>query len=257
MRINKQGFWLSRIYKPPFDDSYSSYTPTFGGFSVDPVVSARYANLGGMVHLWITPSAHGTSNAGGAATLTVSLPIAAAAFAQNIVACRITNNNVSLTVQGLCLIAASASTATIYRDPSAIATWTASGNKSFKMSIFYEASGYTSHTPTFGGFSVAPTVACRYFVNDKFAHLYMSTSAHGTSNATNFTFTLPHTSANTEDQIVPVSVVTNNGIRSASQGLCIITKNSTTATVYRDMNSTLWTASGNKSCNLSIDYEIA
>lgn len=238
---------------PIFEDTYSSYTPTFGGFSVSPIVDAHYINMGGMVNLWITPSVHGTSNA---TSFTFTLPIASAnTISQNLVAARVTDAGASQTVPGCVIILANSTTANVYKTAQATAAWTNSGQKSCKINILYEASGYTGYTPTFTGFSVNPTVTARYFQLGKFVHVYINASVHGTSNATTFTMTLPFTAANTVDQYVPIAGYNNNGARGTTSGLGVITKNTNIMTLYTNTNLAAWTASNNKSPAASFEYE--
>jgi hypothetical protein len=242
------------IFQRVFQDTYLSYTPTFTGFSVDPVVIAHYANLGGMVNLWITPSVHGTSNA---TSLTFTLPIATAnTISQQLVSARVTDAGASQSQPGLVVLTANSTTATVYKTSQASGTsWTASGSKSFKINILYEASGYSAYTPSWTGFSANPTVTARYFQNGKFVHVYMTASGHGTSNATTLTVTLPFTAANTVNQYVPIAGYNNNGSRGAIAGLGVIGANTNIMTCYINMQSGTWSSSSSKSISCSFEYE--
>lgn len=242
------------IFGRVFQDAYSSYTPTFTGFSVAPTVVAHYVNLGGMINLWMTPTVHGTSNA---TSFTFTLPIATAnTIGQQIVSARVTDNGASQTQPGLVALTPNSTTCTVYKTSQASATsWTASGQKSCKINILYEASGYSAYTPSWTGFSSNPVVTARYFQNGKFVHVYITASSHGTSNATTLTVSLPFTAANTVDQYVPIAGYNNNGARGTIAGLGVITKNTTTMTCYINMQSGAWSSSSSKSISCSFAYE--
>jgi hypothetical protein len=241
-------------------ETYTSYTPVFTGFSVSPTVEARYFNYSGMVHLWMTTTTNGTSNA---TTFTFTLPIAAvSSTSQNCIVSAVTNGGNLQSLPGIVVITSGSTTATCYVN-TGLAVWNASGTKAINLSILYEASGYTAWSPTFGGFSVSPTVVARYNNSTPyFTHLWITATAHGTSNASGaatLTFTLPVTSANNGiTQYIPCTRITNNGSAQNTPGLIVIPPNSNTAIVYRDSQlTTVWTASGNKSFGCSITYESA
>lgn len=243
----------------PTDIPYTSYTPTFGGFSVAPTVVARYVNYGGLVHLWITATAHGTSNATAANSLTFTLPIASAnTIVQNCVCASTTNNGVRNSAPGLVVLTSNSTTATVFRDMTTVTTWTGSGNKSFNLSLVYEASGYTAYAPTFAGFSANPTVTARYIRLFGACHYYLTTTAHGTSNNTGSaatTVSLPVVSANYVQRI-PCTIIVDNGSRQSAEGMMYIAASTGTAIIYRNAGEgTLWTGSGNKSFTFSIGYE--
>jgi hypothetical protein len=243
----------------PTDIPYTTYTPTFAGFSASPTVVARYVNYGGLVHVWIQTTAHGTSNATAANSLTFTLPIASAnTVAQNTVVSVTVNSGARSTVPGYCLITANSTTATVYRDSSAVTTWTGSGNKSFNLSIVYDAGTYETFAPSFAGFSANPTVTARYLRQFGRCHYYLSTSAHGTSNTTSSnstTVSLPFQSANFI-QRMPIAVITDNGSRQTGLGMMYVAANSSTGIVYRNPGEgTLWTGSGNKSFSFSVVYQ--
>lgn len=245
--------------RTPVDIPYTSYTPTFGGFSVSPTVVARYVNYGGLVHVWITTTVHGTSNATGAATLTFTLPITSAnTTSQNTVVAVTVNNGARSTVPGLCVVTANSTTATVYRDSTAVTAWTGSGNKSFNLSIVYDAGTYETFAPSFAGFSVNPTVTARYLRQFGRCHYYLTTTAHGTDNnagSSSTTVSLPFQAANF-DQRMPVAVITNNGSRQAGLGMMYVAANSSTGIIYRNPGEgTAWQGSGNKSFSFSIVYE--
>lgn len=101
---------------------WTTWTPTFTGFSVDPTVSASYRIEGKKLFIHMTTTANGTSNA---TTFTITnLPVAP--VYQTIRLCYITNNNVP--AAGRYVITAGSTTMTFSATPAAGA-FTASGGK--------------------------------------------------------------------------------------------------------------------------------
>lgn len=244
---------------------YSSYTPTFTGFSTPPVVQARYFVINGMCHLWITTLTHGVSNGTTAGGVTFTLPITSANTSFNLSPVDVIyKNGARQAAKGYCTIAANATTCTVYVDFSATLAWSANGNgQSFNLTIAYETTGSTSYapwTPTFGGFSVSPTVtaARSILLPGGTCHAYMSTSGTGTSNdagAAATTFTLPYTSASGYTQHVQGSGGTAT-TRQTVPFTIIIAAGSNVATIYRDGTlTTAWNGSGGKTFNFSFFYE--
>jgi hypothetical protein len=128
--------WLLQNGTP---GAYQSYTPTFAGFSVDPVVVARYMLIGKKCHVWLATTSHGTSNSTGAASTTITLPFTSnITIGQTVMCARIVNSGANQSAPGLLSIAANSNVATVYRDGTLITAWTGSGNKSFSFSIEYE-----------------------------------------------------------------------------------------------------------------------
>lgn len=248
------------------NNPYSTYTPTFTGFSTPPVVQARYFVINGMCHLWITTITHGVSNGTTASGVTFTLPIISANTSFNLSPVDVIyKNGARQTAKGYCTIAANASVATVYVDFSATTGWSASGNaQSFNLTLAYETTGTTSYsgwTPSFAGFSVNPTVtvARSILLSGGTCHVYMSTSGTGTSNnssASGTTFTLPYTSASGYTQQVQGSGGTAT-TRQSVPFTIIIAAGSNVATIYRDGTlTTAWNGSGGKTFNFSFFYEI-
>jgi hypothetical protein len=252
------------LSQPGFvNQPYSSYTPTFTGFSTPPVVQSRYFVINGMCHLWLTTLTHGVSNSTAANGVTFTLPFTSAnTVAQNAPVDVIFSNG-RQSAKGLCVIPANSNIATVYVDFSTSALWTASpNNKSFNLTLGYEVTGttnYSAWTPTFGGFSVSPTVTARSIqLGGGLCHVYMSTSSHGTSNnsgASSTTFTLPYVSASGVAQGVQGAGGTATS-RESTPFTISIAAGSNVATVYRNGTlATTWNGSGNKSFNISFFYE--
>lgn len=238
---------------------YSSYTPTFTGFSTPPVVQARYFVINGMCHLWLTTLTHGTSNSG---TLTFTLPFTSANTVQQNFPVDVIVRGTRQAAKGLCRVNANSNVADVFVDFSTTLAWVGSGDKSFNLTLAYEVTGtttYSAWTPTFGGFSVAPTVTARSIqLGGGMCHVYMLTTAHGTSNnagAAATTFTLPYVSASGVTQHIQGSGGTAT-TRQSVPFTIIIAAGSNVATVYRDGTlTTAWNATGNKSFNFSFVYE--
>jgi hypothetical protein len=121
--------------------TYRSYTPAFSGFSTDPIVNAQYYARGKMVHVVITTTTDGTSNATVADSFKFTLPFPASSLqGQSMTVAQITNNgSKELTNIGFVLTSAGSNVATCYRNPSATQVWDGSNGKSFSGSFVYEA----------------------------------------------------------------------------------------------------------------------
>src|SRR5690348_8491045 len=125
---------------------YASYTPTFAGFSTDPVVQARYFVLNGMCHLWITTLTNGISNNTSASGTTFTLPFTSANTVGQHAPVDVIVSNTRQSAKGYCGIAANSGTATVYVDFSQTTAWAANGtDKSFNLTLAYEVTGSTSY----------------------------------------------------------------------------------------------------------------
>lgn len=115
---------------------------------------------------------------------------------------------------------------------------------------------WTAWTPTWGGFSANPTVTARYTQIGKFLFAYIITTANGTSNATNFTLTLPVAPVNAQ-RFVCWSV--DNGAAVTTPSELRFTAASTTATVFKTFSggAATWTASGEKAIYCNVSYEVS
>jgi len=144
MEIGEKLWWLcgasgsspSEEDEADWVETYLTHTPTYTGFSVDPVGTMYYKNYSGMVHAVITVVTHGTSNA---TSFTFTLPQTSAnnGITQYIHSVSTRNNGTNGTAPGLIVIPPNSTTATLYRDGT-LATWTAASTKSFTCSFQYE-----------------------------------------------------------------------------------------------------------------------
>jgi len=113
--------------------AWTSWTPTFGGFSADPTVTSVYAQIGKIVHVNVNCSANGTSNA---TSFTISLPVAAKSGASGVAVGLCRDNN----ALNICYVDTSAASATATLSYGvAYGGWTSSGNKCAFFSMTYEA----------------------------------------------------------------------------------------------------------------------
>lgn len=118
----------------------------------------------------------------------------------------------------------------------------------------YTTSG--TWTPTFGGFSVAPSgCVTRFRRIGKLVWATLTQCAAGTSNATTFTVTLPVAAA-AAFVAAGMGNVMDNGSFLANPGRLDTRGGSTTADVYSTLGAAAWTASGGKTADLGqIIYE--
>lgn len=107
---------------------------------------------------------------------------------------------------------------------------------------------------TIVGFSSAPIKAIWY---KKVGNLvFVNYEIVGTSNAPDFTFTLPFTSSNSSDYVIRAPArVTDAGVTLATPGLALLSLNSSLVTLLTDWASTQWTASGGKAAEGQFWYE--
>ena len=116
--------------------AWKTWTPTFGGFSVDPSsVIARYTQVGKAVSVWVSMG-NGTSNA---TTFTMTLPLAADSAGRRYHAlAQVVNNGSFGSTPGLLKTIVSSTTADLYLDGAQTA-WTNVGGKRANFSFTYEA----------------------------------------------------------------------------------------------------------------------
>lgn len=103
---------------------------------------------------------------------------------------------------------------------------------------------WTSYTPTFTGFSAAPTFSGAYKLIGKTCFVRGLVMAGGTSNATTFTLTLPFPSNAAQQDGFGTSF--DGGVRQTSPAKIITRGASAVADVYKDFGLTGWTNSGTK-----------
>lgn len=128
-------------------------------------------------------------------------------------------------------------------------------NKQVPISKISTETALTAWTPTFTGFSVAPTVVARYVQIGKIVHIIMYTTVDGTSNTTAFTMTLPVSALDGQISYAKIPFDgTDNG--AGVTGMAVI-GSATRLDFYTTANLGTWTASGNKSANIVFFYEAA
>lgn len=118
--------------------------------------------------------------------------------------------------------------------------------------------GFFNYTPTHGGFSAAPASGIyKFAVKGKTCIVIVRDTAAGTSNATSFTISTPVTSKNTTNYYSGSHAqVQDNGTYSFAR--VYIPHNSAVITYQKTANNdTAFTASGNKSGEFTLTYEIA
>lgn len=98
---------------------------------------------------------------------------------------------------------------------------------------------WTTWATTVGGFSSTTAATLRYMLIDKTVHIRIY--INGISNATSFSFTVPHAVANGGS--VPCRIA-DNGVTNTSPGL--IDVSGSTLFVYTSLAGAAWTASGQK-----------
>ena len=114
--------------------AWVAWSPSFGGFSANPTVTARYRQVGKDVVATMAEVSAGTSNG---TSFTVTLPVAPKTSTILNVA-RVKDNGGYSATQGIIVLVANSTTATLYRDPTGT-TWTSSNGKAADFTIPYEA----------------------------------------------------------------------------------------------------------------------
>jgi hypothetical protein len=112
---------------------------------------------------------------------------------------------------------------------------------------------FVSWSPTYGGFSVAPSGGNnRYCLQDKLCNFYLMPTTDGTSNASTLTFTLPFVAKN--QQVMPVTTTVNNGTVTVG-GIGLTSAGSNVMTIA-PFNLGVFTSSGAKRVVIQGFYEI-
>lgn len=125
--------WYSKMESPAnYPTAWTTWTPTFGGFSANPTVVATYMQLGKMVSVRLNTTGAGTSNA---TTFTLTLPVAAKSTV-NFMGIYAINAGSAVSARGK--TNASSTTLDLYTDAAGSA-WTNSGNKYCDLYLTYEA----------------------------------------------------------------------------------------------------------------------
>lgn len=261
---NNKSFNLTLGYEVTGATGYSAWVPTFAGFSVAPTVTARYINLGGgLYHVYMTTSGHGTSNSTSASGTTFTLPAASYnGTSQNVQGSGGTNGGSRQSVPFTISITSNSTTATVYRDGTLATAWTGTLGKSFNVSFFYEigaGSTYKIWTPTVSGFSTDPIYTARYNGIGKMIHCWITTTGNGTSNQAGlntFPFTLPFSSNPSLIQNTAGNRVRDNSSHLSILSEIVITPETNVGLIFKDATTTnAWTASNEKGFNTSFIYE--
>jgi hypothetical protein len=121
-----------------------------------------------------------------------------------------------------------------------------------------EVGSWINYTPTWGGFSIDPTVdRCQYFRQGKNITVQLHTSANGTSSATTKTVTVPFI-ASAPAQLGFTSANVNNGVVATTPGVIATrTGGSNTIDLFRDLSGLAWTASGSCRVSFTLNYIMA
>lgn len=138
-----------------------------------------------------------------------------------------------------------------------VAIMRSEGSGNWRCVSYNSAMGaYTDYTPSFTGFSVAPTsITARYFLSGKMCTVWYTSSA-GTSNATTLTITLPFNASSSASQYFISVQATNSGTAATSPGMLVTRTSSNIADVYLTAAAGAWTANGSKNIRFVITYEI-
>ena len=129
-RIKKLEREVERLRVKESPGGWKDYTPTFGGFSVDPSGVCRYCIIGKLCHVVIYLTTSGTSNAN---TFTISLPVTGA---QQTYASIPRYNNNGWEYGGFANIGYT--TAQLGTNSTGLTGWVTSGLKSAYIQFFYE-----------------------------------------------------------------------------------------------------------------------
>jgi hypothetical protein len=131
--VSSQAFATGSAPAQTFTD-WAAFTPTWGGFSVNPTATTRYVQIGKIVFVEVLTTVDGTSNA---TTFTMTLPVNAANAAATAIGFgRGVNAGAAVGPSRIDITAAGTAT---FRTDNAGNAWTASGNKSINCCFFYEA----------------------------------------------------------------------------------------------------------------------
>lgn len=125
------------VNRPTFETRWSTWTPTFTGFSANPTSLLNRYRINGRVCMIVhTEGSNGTSNATG---FTISLPLScSASSATGYVLCGLAVDNNALLASSVTVLAASASAITLYPSNTTFGNWTNSGGKRASFELYYE-----------------------------------------------------------------------------------------------------------------------
>lgn len=124
-----------------------------------------------------------------------------------------------------------------------------------KPDVSQPAFGYwQTYTPTYTGFSVAPSGGVLFATIGEVLLLSVHPTA-GTSNATGFTITLPSGFVLANNVHSPARIV-DNGVAPTSPGLVEGITTQAVLTIYKDFAGAAWTASGSKNATFLVAVPI-
>lgn len=126
-----------KVFEVPKALVWKPYTPTFGGFSVNPTYTAKYFLVAKLCVVDIFMSAAGTSNA---TTFTVTAPFASATIAGKYwgtVWWTGIDNGAVLAVPGRVIIQSASNVMTVMKDM-ALGAWTNANGKLADFTLIYE-----------------------------------------------------------------------------------------------------------------------
>ena len=202
----------------------------------------------GLVDSWISANATWAY----ASETTITVPSGAATIYQKGDKFKLTANSVVL--QGY-IITVADELLTVVGDALTNHTFTANYYSHASNPIGFP--NYFSWTPVLDGFSTNPSVSTYTFsLNGTVCHVEISQGGDGTSDATNFTITLPISFGGVGDVWGACGFTKDNGANLAGAGYRISAALSTLVTIYSDMTTGAWTASGAKRTRLTTSYII-
>jgi hypothetical protein len=105
-----------------------------------------------------------------------------------------------------------------------------------------------------GGFSSQPGGSHNYQIMGRTMHFMVNQTADGTSNATDFTITLPMSAGYVER--MPMSFARDSGSATITMGVAITAEASNTLQLNTNVNLALWKNSGGKRCISDFWYKI-
>lgn len=114
-----------------------------------------------------------------------------------------------------------------------------------------------NYSPTLTGFSSNPTnTVYRFKMNGKEVILFVRQANSGTSNANTFTITLPVTAATISNALwVGAGSGVDNTVVLTTPVFITISSAGTTASIFKDFSSAVWTTSNGKRATFTITYE--
>jgi len=111
--------------------------------------------------------------------------------------------------------------------------------------------------PTFTGFSTNPSgVTARYCLVGKLCHATVHMGTAGTSNANNFTVSVPFTGSSGNLAYASIPYLVDNGVAYVSDGFVSVFLGGTVFNLWHN-GYTGWATSGNKRAYFEIFYEVA